>query len=60
VLGRQSAAGIVLADPGLPGSVAVRTRRGHAITGSVLGIDALGRIGRSLVLDGELVGSTAA
>jgi bifunctional non-homologous end joining protein LigD len=45
----------VLADPGLPGGVVVRTRRGHAITASVPGIEALGRIGRRLVLDGELV-----
>ena len=45
----------VLADPSLPGGVIVRTRRGHVITGSVPGIEALGRIGRSLVLDGELV-----
>ena len=45
----------VLADPSLPGGVVVRTRRGHVITGSVPGIEALGRVGRSLVLDGELV-----
>ncbi len=45
----------VLADPGLPGGVVVRTRRGHTVTASVPGIEALGRMGRSLVLDGELV-----
>jgi bifunctional non-homologous end joining protein LigD len=45
----------VLADPGLPGGVVVRTRRGHTITGSVPGIGTLGRTSRSLVLDGELV-----
>jgi hypothetical protein len=45
----------VLAHPGLPGGVVVRTRRGHVITESLPGIEALARIGRSLVLDGELV-----
>lgn len=45
----------VLADPGRPGGVVVRTRRGHVITESVPGIEALARIGQSLVLDGELV-----
>src|SRR5687767_15064265 len=45
----------VLADPGLPGGVVVRTRRGHTITGSVPGIEGLAGIGRSVVLDGELV-----
>lgn len=45
----------VLADPGLPGGAVVRTRRRHDITGSLPGIEALGGIGRSLVLDGELV-----
>jgi ATP-dependent DNA ligase len=49
----------VLADPGLPGGVVVRTRRGHSITGSVPGIEALAGIGRSLVLDGELVEARA-
>ena len=46
----------VLAAPGFPGGVAVRTRRGHhTITGSVPGIEGLAGIGRSVVLDGELV-----
>ena len=45
----------VLADSGLPGGVVVRTRRGHIITGSVPGIEGLAGIGRSVVLDGELV-----
>jgi bifunctional non-homologous end joining protein LigD len=46
---------IVTVDPALPGGVVVRTRRGHAITDSVAGVEALAGLGRRLVLDGELV-----
>jgi bifunctional non-homologous end joining protein LigD len=46
---------IVVVDPALPGGVSVRTRRGHAITSSVPGIQALAGLGRRVVLDGELV-----
>lgn len=45
----------VAVDPGLPGGVAVRTRRGHRITDMVPGIEALADAGRSFVIDGELV-----
>jgi ATP-dependent DNA ligase len=33
----------------------VRTRRGHAITETIAGLDALATAGRCLLLDGELV-----
>ena len=46
---------IVVVDPALPGGVVVRTRRGHAITESVAGVEALADLGRRVVLDGELV-----
>jgi ATP-dependent DNA ligase len=45
----------VVVDPGLPGGVVVRTRRGHGITSAVPGIGALTEIGHCVVLDGELV-----
>jgi bifunctional non-homologous end joining protein LigD len=37
------------------GRVTVRTRRGHDITDTIPGIEALARCGRELLLDGELV-----
>jgi bifunctional non-homologous end joining protein LigD len=37
------------------GKVVVRTRRGHAITEMIAGLDALARSGRRFLLDGELV-----
>jgi bifunctional non-homologous end joining protein LigD len=46
---------MVVVDPGLPGGVVVRTRRGHGITSAVPGIGALAEIGHRVVLDGELV-----
>jgi bifunctional non-homologous end joining protein LigD len=46
---------IVVVDPARPGGVCVRTRRGHGITDSVPGIEALAGLGRRVVLDGELV-----
>jgi bifunctional non-homologous end joining protein LigD len=46
---------LVTVDPGLPGGVVVRTRRGHPITDRLSGIEALARLGRRVVLDGELV-----
>jgi bifunctional non-homologous end joining protein LigD len=46
---------IVVVDPELPAGVSVRTRRGHAITTAVPGIEALTGLGRRVVLDGELV-----
>ena len=46
---------MVVVDPGLPGRVALRTRRGHGITSAVPGIEALAEIGHRVVLDGELV-----
>lgn len=49
---------LVTVDPDLPGGVVVRTRRGHPITDRLPGIDALGGLGRRVVLDGELVAGT--
>ena len=46
---------LVTVDPGLPGGVAVRTRRGQPITDRLPGIGALAGLGRRIVLDGELV-----
>ena len=46
---------VVVVDPGLPGGVLVRTRRGHGITSAVPGIGVLAEIGHRVVLDGELV-----
>jgi bifunctional non-homologous end joining protein LigD len=46
---------IVVVDQALPAGVSVRTRRGHAITTAVPGIEALAGLGRRVVLDGELV-----
>lgn len=46
---------IVTVDPARPAAVTVRTRRGHPITDHIPGIDTLARMGRRLVLDGELV-----
>jgi bifunctional non-homologous end joining protein LigD len=46
---------MVVVDPGLPGGVVVRTRRGHGITSAVPGIGALAEIGHRVVVDGELV-----
>jgi bifunctional non-homologous end joining protein LigD len=46
---------VVVVDPGRPGGVVVRTRRGHAITSAVPGMACLAELGRRMVLDGELV-----